>query len=164
MMFCTETSMLESMLSSMSSSMQLAAECMQQNPPDEKESQVFEGQEMFAQFIDSSKVIQYILILLLNLSNQNTGLWDWKNYIYLYWPMWVNLNILPLSTFPPPHKEPVYTQLEYTFFDWFLVPNVSVSVIWFFVMFEVKCKRRLFPQVRTLSVFTCPVYQGCSQN
>lgn len=45
------------MLSSMSSSMQLAAECMQQNPPDDKESQVFEGQEMFAQFIDSSKVI-----------------------------------------------------------------------------------------------------------
>lgn len=60
--FGTETSMLESVLSSMSSSMQLAAECMQLNPPDEKESQVFEGQEMFAQFIDSSKIIQPVVI------------------------------------------------------------------------------------------------------
>lgn len=49
--------MLESMLSSMSSSMQLAAEYMQQNPPDEKESQGYEGLEVFAQFIDSSKII-----------------------------------------------------------------------------------------------------------
>lgn len=39
----------------MSSSMQLAAECMKQTPPEEKDAQVVEGLEMFAQTIDSSK-------------------------------------------------------------------------------------------------------------
>lgn len=47
--------MFESMWSSMSSSMQLAAECMKQNPPEEKENETMEGLEMFARTIDSSK-------------------------------------------------------------------------------------------------------------
>lgn len=47
--------MFESMWSSMSSSMQLAAECMKQSPPEEKETEMMEGLEMFAKTIDSSR-------------------------------------------------------------------------------------------------------------
>ncbi|XP_054259234.1 autophagy-related protein 2 homolog A [Macrosteles quadrilineatus] len=60
------TSMFESMWSSMSSSMQLAAECMKQNPPapEEKENETMEGLEMFAKTIDS--ILSRIKVKFLN--------------------------------------------------------------------------------------------------
>lgn len=54
--FSTVSSMLESMWSSMSSSMQLAAECLREEDGPQ-ESHAVEGIEMFAHAIDSSKQI-----------------------------------------------------------------------------------------------------------
>uniref|UniRef100_A0A1B6D799 Autophagy-related protein 2 n=1 Tax=Clastoptera arizonana TaxID=38151 RepID=A0A1B6D799_9HEMI len=47
------TSMFESMWSSMTSSLQMAAECMKQSVPEDKDVQTMEGLELFAQTIDS---------------------------------------------------------------------------------------------------------------
>lgn len=53
----TGTSMFESMWSSMTSSMQLAQECLQEDAKNAGNSQPLEGVELFAQTIDSSKIL-----------------------------------------------------------------------------------------------------------
>lgn len=54
-------SMLESVWSSMTSSMQMAAECMKQSAVDDKDGQTMEGLELFAQTIDSSKLNKFLV-------------------------------------------------------------------------------------------------------
>lgn len=53
----TGTSMFESMWSSMTSSMQLAQECLQQDAANAGNAQPLEAVELFAQTIDSSKIL-----------------------------------------------------------------------------------------------------------
>lgn len=55
----TGTSMFESMWSSMTSSMQLAQECLQQEATNAGNAQPLEAVELFAQTIDSSKILFY---------------------------------------------------------------------------------------------------------
>lgn len=53
----TGTSMFESMWSSMTSSMQLAQECLQQDAANAGNAQPLEAVELFAQTIDSSRIL-----------------------------------------------------------------------------------------------------------
>lgn len=60
----TGTSMFESMWSSMTSSMQLAQECLQQDAANAGNAQPLEAVELFAQTIDSSRILDLPIIVL----------------------------------------------------------------------------------------------------